>query len=185
MLQRPSLACCGSAIETTANQFEQVGDGDDPGDVARLDHDKTTDRAASHHVGRLTHRRRWFDRHSRIRLQASSAETVGAMVLTPLVITSCTRMDASSSREGNRGTYPRFPSGLRLRIRAHPGAYRAPRALVTVPIRQVRMGAGLVPLRYGKHRTDHHPEFESHAAWKTGSAAEDQIAGAFFRSTGE
>lgn len=80
--------------------------------------------------------------------QASSAAVVGEMVLAPPVITSCTRMDGFRSRERNRGTYPRFPSGLRLRIRAHPGAYRAPRALVTVPIRQVRMGAGLVPLRY-------------------------------------
>jgi hypothetical protein len=30
----------------------------------------------------------------------------------------------------------------------------APRALVTIPIRQVRMGAGLVPLHVKKHRTD-------------------------------
>ena len=50
---------------------------------------------------------------------------------------------------------PRSLSGLRLRIRAHPGADRAPRTLVTVPIRQVRMEAGLVPLPYGKHRPDH------------------------------
>lgn len=42
--------------------------------------------------------------------QASSAAVVGEMVLTPSVITSCTRMGAYRCRERNRGTYPRFPS---------------------------------------------------------------------------
>ena len=44
-----------------------------------------------------------------------------------------------------RGTYPRSSPDLRLRIRAHPGAYRAPRALVTVPIRQARVERSRAP----------------------------------------
>src|SRR5688572_10452120 len=43
----------------------------------------------------------------------------------------------SSSSEKNRGTHRCATAGLRLRIRAHPGAYLAPRSLVTIPIRQV------------------------------------------------
>ena len=57
------------------------------------------------------------------------------------------------------GARIRSSSDLRLRIHAHPGAYRAPRALVTIPIRQVRMGAGFVPLQKMKHRTDHHADW--------------------------
>ena len=50
--------------------------------------------------------------------------------------------DTSGLTERNRGTFPGPTPGLRLRIRAHPGGYRAPRTLVTVPIRQVRMPSG-------------------------------------------
>jgi hypothetical protein len=53
-------------------------------------------------------------------------------------------------------------SDLRLRIRAHPGACCAPRALVTIPIRQVRMGAGLVPLHDTKAQNGPSAELENH-----------------------
>lgn len=51
---------------------------------------------------------------------------------------------SSSSKES--GHVSVFHIGRALRIRAHPDAYLASRALVTIPIRRVRMGAGIVPL---------------------------------------
>jgi len=42
------------------------------------------------------------------------------------------------------------------------------------------MPRDLVPLHEGKHRTDHHPEFENDAV-KEGSEADQQIVCAFFR----
>jgi hypothetical protein len=69
--------------------------------------------------------------------------------------------------KANRGTH-RCSSNRRLRIHAHPDAYGAPRALVTIPIVTVRMAAGLVPLHGNKHTPDH-PECRITGVWRSGN----------------
>jgi hypothetical protein len=75
----------------------------------------------------------------------------------PRVLATTGHVGRSPRCSATVGARIRSSSDLRLRIHAHPDAYQAPRALVTIPIRQVRMGAGFVPLQKIKHRTDHHP----------------------------
>jgi hypothetical protein len=75
-------------------------------------------------------------------------------LLTPFVITSCAR--TAASRPGDKiGARILTPHRSCVCGFVRTQALIAPRALVTVPIRQVRMGACLVPLHVKKHGTDH------------------------------
>src|SRR6478672_8920436 len=87
--------------------------------------------------------------------------------------------------ERNRGTFPGSPSDLRLRIHAHPGGYCTPRALVTIPIRHVRMGARVVPLHNTKHRTDHPADVENQGVEARRAWPETVVVCVFFPSATE
>ena len=80
-----------------------------------------------------------------------------------------------------RGTNSAPHDDPRLRIRAHPDAI-ASRALVTVPVRQIAMGAALVPLNSQKHRTDHPLKSKNHSPHGGSGAGPYPLCG-FFRVT--
>jgi hypothetical protein len=63
-MQRAAAGVEDCPIETTADEIEKVGDDHDPDGVARLNHDETANRAAPHHIRRLTNGHCWFDRDS-------------------------------------------------------------------------------------------------------------------------